>query len=46
VPADCCAAEHEAYRQQALDLVARALKGDITPSLDLDLQQMAHREPA
>jgi nicotinamidase-related amidase len=37
VPADCCAAECEEYRQQALALIARALKGDITPSAELDL---------
>jgi nicotinamidase-related amidase len=46
VPADCCAAEREPYRQQALELVARALKGDISPSTELDLQAMVRQESA
>jgi nicotinamidase-related amidase len=37
VPADCCAAESEVYRQQALDLIERVLKADISPSTELDL---------
>ena len=41
VPADCCAAESETYRRQALDLVERVLKADITPSTDLDLAGIA-----
>lgn len=40
VPADCCAAEQEEYRQQALALIRRALKGDITPSTELDLEEL------
>jgi nicotinamidase-related amidase len=37
VPADCCAAESEVYRQQALGLIERVLKADISPSTELDL---------
>jgi nicotinamidase-related amidase len=37
VPADCCAAESEPYRSQALDLIERVLKGDIAQSTELDL---------
>lgn len=42
VPSDCCASEAEDYRQQALRLVERVLKGTITPSPDLDLQALCH----
>ena len=41
VPADCCAAESEAYRSQALDLIERVLKADITPSPELDLAALS-----
>ena len=37
VPADCCAAESEAYRRQALDLIERVLKADVSPGAELDL---------
>lgn len=37
VPADCCAAESEAYRRQALELIERVLKADISPGGELDL---------
>lgn len=42
VPADCCAAESETYRRQALDLVERVLKADITPSMALDFVPLPH----
>jgi nicotinamidase-related amidase len=42
VPGDCCAAESETYRQQALDLIKRVLKADISPSTALDLAQLAN----
>lgn len=41
VPGDCCAAESETYRRQALDLVERVLKADVTPSTELDLARIA-----
>jgi nicotinamidase-related amidase len=41
VPADCCAAESEDYRRQALALIERVLKADITPSPALDLAALA-----
>ncbi len=46
VPADCCAAESEAYRQQSLDLIERVLKADISPSPQLDLARSAGRRQA
>jgi nicotinamidase-related amidase len=45
VPADCCAAESEAYRSQALELIERVLKADITPSPKLDLEALCAAEP-
>jgi nicotinamidase-related amidase len=46
VPADCCAAESEIYRQQSLDLIERVLKADISPSAELDLAQIAAGQKA
>jgi nicotinamidase-related amidase len=46
VPADCCAAESEAYRSQALELIERVLKADITPSLELDLAALSAADTA
>jgi nicotinamidase-related amidase len=40
VPRDCCAAESETYRRQALDLIERVLKADISPSAELDLADL------
>ena len=46
VPADCCAAESEEYRRQALDLIERVLKADIAPSAELDLAALCAPEHA
>jgi nicotinamidase-related amidase len=46
VPADCCAAESEIYRQQSLNLIERVLKADISPSAELDLAQIAAGQKA
>ena len=46
VPADCCAAESEAYRSQALELIERVLKADITPSPKLDLAALCAADAA
>jgi nicotinamidase-related amidase len=40
VPEDCIASEDPEYKHQALQIMERALKADITPSTDLDLQKM------
>jgi nicotinamidase-related amidase len=40
VPSDCCAAESEAYRSQALELIERVLKADVAPSTELDLEAL------
>jgi nicotinamidase-related amidase len=39
VPADCIASEQAEYNEQALDLMVRVLKADITPSSELTLQK-------
>ncbi|MCL4861105.1 MAG: cysteine hydrolase [Caldilineaceae bacterium] len=41
VPADCIASESAADNQQALALMERVLKADITPSTELDLTKQA-----
>lgn len=46
VPADCCAAESELYRSQALELIERVLKADITPSTGLDMAQVTLNAPS
>ena len=46
VPADCCAAESEPYRRQALDLIERVLKATISPSTELDLGRIAEDQEA
>ena len=45
VPADCCAAESEEYRRQALDLIERVLKADVSPAAKLDLVALCEAEP-
>jgi nicotinamidase-related amidase len=40
VPEDCIASEDPEYKHQALQIMERALKADITPSIDLDLSKM------
>ncbi len=41
VPADCIASEQAAYNQQALELMQRVLKAEITPSTELVLGSQA-----
>jgi len=43
VPRDCVAAEQERYNDEALDLMARVLKADTTPSTELDLERLLGR---
>lgn len=44
VPADCVAANEPEYHEQALALMERVLKADLTPSIELDLDNLAQRE--
>jgi nicotinamidase-related amidase len=48
IPADCVASPSAAENQHALELMQRVLKADITPSTELDLEELknqAAREP-
>jgi nicotinamidase-related amidase len=40
VPADCVASERLEYKEQALQLMKRVIKADITPSTELDLEAL------
>jgi nicotinamidase-related amidase len=46
VPADCCAANEPAYHVEALALMERVLKADLTPSAELDLARLGEAERA
>ncbi|NLF64358.1 MAG: cysteine hydrolase [Chloroflexi bacterium] len=46
VPPDCCAANRAGYHEQALALMARVLKADLTPSDELDLDSLAESDRA
>ena len=46
VPPDCSAANTAGYHEQALALMARVLKADLTPSDELDLDSLAERDRA
>jgi nicotinamidase-related amidase len=45
VPSDCIASEDTAYLDQALDLMERVLKADVTSSTQLNLSQLLANEP-
>jgi nicotinamidase-related amidase len=44
VPRDCVAANTPAFHEEALSLMERVLKADLTPSTDLDLRALAEPE--
>jgi nicotinamidase-related amidase len=44
VPRDCVAANTPAFHEEALSLMERVLKADLTPSTELDLQALAEPE--
>lgn len=46
VPPDCSAANEAGYHEQALALMERVLKADLTPSDELDLDALAEHERA
>ena len=46
IPADCVASETSEQNDQALRLMARVCKADITPSVELDLEELAASKSA
>jgi nicotinamidase-related amidase len=44
VPRDCVAASEPAHHEEALSLIERVLKADLTPSTELDLSALAQPE--